>query len=281
MLAPNFGQIVFLVAATVAVVSALMMVTRRDMVHSVLWMVVAFFQIAVVYVMLRAEFLAVVQVMVYAGAILVLFLFVVMLLNLRGGHTMSGTRYFGSKLAWPAGLVLGLELVAVVLLASSPTQAHLGDLVGSKNVVWDAAQEASVGGNVQAIGQTLFTQFLLPFEISSLILLLAVIGAVVLARKEEPADTDRLIPSAGISLGRKSVARSPQQEQQAKALVPTLRLESQAHVHVEEPGGQLPPVEEAQAATTDAVPHAVPHAASEAVAQNAADGPTGQATPGN
>jgi NADH-quinone oxidoreductase subunit J len=277
MLAPSFGQIVFLLAATVAVISALMMVTRRDMVHSVLWMVVTFFQIAVVYVMLRAEFLAVVQVMVYAGAILVLFLFVVMLLNLRGGHTMSGTRYFGSKLAWPAGLVLGLELVAVILLASSPTQAHLGDLAGSKNVVWDAVQEASVGGNVQAIGQTLFTQFLLPFETSSLILLLAVVGAVVLARKEEPADTDRLIPSAGISLGRKSVAHSPQQEQQAKALVPALRLESQTRVRVEEPGGQLPPQEGAQAATTGAVPHA----ASEAVAQSAADGPTGQATPGS
>ncbi|MBF6596302.1 MAG: NADH-quinone oxidoreductase subunit J [Thermaceae bacterium] len=120
---PTLGQIVFLLTGTIAVLSALMMVTRKDMVHSILWMVVTFFQIAVVYVMLGAEFLAVLQVMVYAGAILVLFLFVVMLLNLRSGHKLDGPKRLSTKLAWPVALVLELELVAVILLSSRPLQA--------------------------------------------------------------------------------------------------------------------------------------------------------------
>src|SRR5690242_12722176 len=80
---PSFGFLVFGMLSTIAIVSALMMITRRDAVHSALWLVITFFQLAGLYVMLGAEFLAALQVLVYTGAILVLFLFVIMLLNLR------------------------------------------------------------------------------------------------------------------------------------------------------------------------------------------------------
>lgn len=246
---PTLGQIVFLTTATIAVISALLMVTRKDMVHSILWMVVTFFQIAVVYVMLGAEFLAVLQVMVYAGAILVLFLFVVMLLNLRSGHRLSGPQPLSAKLAWPAALALALELIGVILLSSRPPQTSAGDLTGGTNVIWDAAQVAAVGGNAQAVGQTLYTRFLLPFEVSSLILLLAVVGAVVLARKEEPAEVEKIIPSAGtgISLGRRSVGGLPQEEQLEKQLRPTPRSNVPANASseagLEESRAEVPVVE--------------------------------------
>jgi hypothetical protein len=81
-----------------------------------------------------------------------------------------------------------------------------------------------MGGNVQALGQTLYVDFLFPFEVASLILLLAVIGAIVLARKEEPAEVEEILPSLGISLGRRSVANSPQEEQIEKKLRPALGI---------------------------------------------------------
>ena len=155
---PPFGQLVFLTAAGVAALGAVMMITRRQAVHSALWLVVVFFNLAVMYVMLGAEFLAALQ------------------------------------------------------------QANFGDTIGNTQVVWNAAAIAAIGGNVQALGNTLYTQFLLPFEVASLILLLAIIGAIVLARKEEPVEVEEVLPSLGISLGRRSIANSPQEEQFEKKL---------------------------------------------------------------
>ncbi|MBF6612870.1 MAG: NADH-quinone oxidoreductase subunit J [Chloroflexi bacterium] len=219
---PTFGQIVFIVAAGVAVLSALMMVTRSNAVHSALWLIITFFQLAVMYVMLGAEFLAALQVLVYTGAILVLFLFVIMLLGLREGPKLSGIHRGQMIAAWPLGLILAAEMISVVLFGTQPQQVHIGDMVGNTNTVWSAQKINDVGGNVQALGQTLYTQFLFPFEVASLILLLAVLGAIVLARKEEPMEVEEILPSIGISLGRRSVANSPQEEQIEKKLRPAL-----------------------------------------------------------
>lgn len=219
---PPLGQLVFLPVAGLAVLSGFMMITRRDAVHSALWLVVAFFQLAIMYVMLGAEFLAVLQVLVYTGAILVLFLFVIMLLNLREGPKLGGIHTAQLVVAWPIGLILAAELVGVILFSRVPNEAHIGDVMGTETVVWSASRVLQVGGNVQALGQTLYTQFLFPFEVASLILLLAVLGAIVLARKEEPAEVEEILPSLGISLGRRSVSGSPQELQIEKKLLPAL-----------------------------------------------------------
>lgn len=219
---PPLGQLVFLPVAGLAVLSGFMMITRRDAVHSALWLVVAFFQLAIMYVMLGAEFLAVLQVLVYTGAILVLFLFVIMLLNLREGPKLGGIHVAQLVVAWPIGLILAAELSGVILFSRVPNEAQIGDVMGAQTVVWSASRVLQVGGNVQALGQTLYSQFLFPFEVASLILLLAVLGAIVLARKEEPAEVEEILPSLGISVGRRSVSGSPQELQIEKKLLPAL-----------------------------------------------------------
>jgi NADH-quinone oxidoreductase subunit J len=221
---PPLGQIVFIQSAGLALIGALMMVTRRDAVHSALWLILVFSQLAVMYVMLGAEFLAVLQILVYTGAILVLFLFVIMLLGLREGPKLGGIHRAQMIAAWPIGLILAVELATVVLFGSQPQQVHIGDTIGNTTTIWSTTQVAQVGGNVQALGQTLYTQFLFPFEVASLILLLAVLGAIVLARKEEPAEVEEILPSLGISLGRRSVSNSPQEIQIEKKLRPALGI---------------------------------------------------------
>ncbi len=219
---PPLGQLVFFGAAGVAIISSLMMVTRANAVHAALWLVSTFFQLAVMYVMLGAEFLAALQVLVYTGAILVLFLFVIMLLGLKEGPKLQGIHRAQMIIAWPVGLILAVEMMGVALLGTQPQAVHIGDTVGNTNTVWSTTQVAQVGGNVQALGQTLYTKFLFPFEVASLILLLAVLGAIVLARKEEPAEVEEVLPSIGISLGRRSISNSPQEEQIEKKLRPAM-----------------------------------------------------------
>src|SRR3982751_3138390 len=116
---PSFGMIVFATLSGIAIISSLMMITRNDAVHSALWLVVAFFQLAGMYIMLGAEFLAALQVLVYTGAILVLFLFVVMLLNLREHAPRLGGIHLGQTIAaWPVGLILALEIITVIIFSN-------------------------------------------------------------------------------------------------------------------------------------------------------------------
>jgi NADH-quinone oxidoreductase subunit J len=219
---PPLGQLIFMPVAGLSIISAIMMITRRNAVHSALWLVLTFFNLAVMYVMLGAEFLAALQVLVYAGAILVLFLFVIMLLGLKEGPQLGGLHTAQLIAAWPIGLILALQMVLIILFSSQPREVHYGDIIGGSEVLFSNQNILALGGNVQALGQTLYTQFLLPFEIASLILLLAVIGAIVLARKEEPAEVEEVLPSLGISVGRRSVSNSPQEDQIEKKLLPAL-----------------------------------------------------------
>ena len=166
--------VAFWAFAGVAIASALLCITRRSPVASALWLVNTLFNLAAIYVLLDAHFIAAVQVLVYAGAIMVLFLFVIMLLNLgRAGPTdIRGAR--GKLVAGVAGLVLAAELI-VLRLAAPP-----GDLQLPAGAV---AQTVAAAGAVRAVGQPLFQSYLVPFEITSVLLLAAIVGAVVLAKR--------------------------------------------------------------------------------------------------
>jgi NADH-quinone oxidoreductase subunit J len=156
----------YLAAASVA--SAVLAVTRRNPVHSMLWVLALFMHIAGIFLLVGAEFLAAVQVIVYAGAILVFYLFVYMLLDLP--QEQAGAR-FGAQ--WPLGAAAGVAFVGLAWYANSEGLLP--------NVLRAAAGPPR--GSLSAIGTALFTQFTLPFEVVSLLLLAAIVGTIVIARR--------------------------------------------------------------------------------------------------
>ncbi len=163
----------FALLALVTLFSALMVITRKNPLHSILYLVLAFFCFAGLYVMLGASFLAAVQIIIYAGAIMVLFLFVIMMLNLREPEKLEG------KLSiWQGfGVVVGIGLV-IVFLAYLLGRPALGiPLI-------EPTPDSFAQGRIDWLGKSLFTEFVLPFEIAGVLLLAAVIGAVSLAKKE-------------------------------------------------------------------------------------------------
>lgn len=167
-----FLQTGFIYLATVIVLCALKVITSRNPVHSALYMLPLFFHVAGIFVMLNAEFVAAVQILVYAGAILVLFLFVVMLLNVRSEE--SGERFQANwTFAVPLALTVG-GLVVIMLLSSDFMGTHGKDTIEAVKAI----------GNSQAVGRVLYTEFLFPFEVASVILLVAMVGAIVLAKKK-------------------------------------------------------------------------------------------------
>jgi NADH-quinone oxidoreductase subunit J len=178
---------VFTILALVAVVSALLVVLQRNPVHSAFYLVVCFFAVAGLYIMLRAEFLAAVQVMVYAGGIMVLFLFVIMLVDLEsreeGGREPPRIgRHLGR------GPRLVAALVAVAFLAVlAPVMIWAPSPEPSPEAVAMSLQGGAEGGalgNTEWVGRVLYSSYLLPFEVASVLLLVAMIGAVTLARKK-------------------------------------------------------------------------------------------------
>ena len=164
------GAAIFYVLAAVMVASAVMTITRRSAVHSAMFLVLSFLCLAGIFVLLEAEFLAAVQVLVYAGGIMVLFLFVVMLVNLDRSDEPSRT--------WQAA-VGSLGVVGLVLtLMSTITNWRPASLP-------EAPALRAGGGNLQAVGALLYTDYLLPFEVASLLLLVAMVGAVILGLRRE------------------------------------------------------------------------------------------------
>jgi NADH-quinone oxidoreductase subunit J len=157
----------------VAVFSALLVVFSKNPVYSVLYLIITFFAIAGHYVLLKAEFLAVVHVIVYAGAIMVLFLYVIMLLNLN----RDSEPHKSNILKVAAAICAGLLLIVLV-----------GSLKGSSMIAEPLTNTTDIG-SVKNLGKVLFTDFLLPFEIASVLLLAAMIGVVMLG-KQEKQNTD-------------------------------------------------------------------------------------------
>ena len=168
----------FYYMAGASVASALLAVTRRNPVHSMLWVLALFLHVAGIFLLLGAEFLAAVQVIVYAGAILIFYLFVVMLLDLPDEAARPP---FGEH--WPIAAAVGLSFAALAGLARVEMLAPAGS--GAASATTSATTQGAPQGSLSQIGIELFGPFALPFEMVSLVLLAAIVGAVVLARKRD------------------------------------------------------------------------------------------------
>jgi NADH-quinone oxidoreductase subunit J len=165
--------IVFIVLAPLSVVAALGMVLSRNAVYSALLLVVNFFCLAGFYVLLEAQFVAAVQVIVYAGAIMVLFLFVLMLLGV-GNEVVVKEQMRGQR---PAAVLLTLGLLVAIV-------AGLG--AGVFDAAPASLAAANEGGNVQAVGRLLFTRYTFAFETAGVLLMVAAVGALVLGKRQRP-----------------------------------------------------------------------------------------------
>lgn len=160
-------EILFWVLSMVAIIAALLVIFSKNPVHSVLWLILVFFAISGHYVLLNAQFLAIVNIIVYAGAIMVLFLFVIMLMNMNADQEPSKSKWM--KIA---GVISGGSLMLLLIGALKNNPASAG------------GEEAGIG-LIQQLGKTLFNEFVVPFEISSILFLSAMVGAVVLGKKEK------------------------------------------------------------------------------------------------
>ena len=164
-------QLLFIILSVISVVAALCVIFVRNPIYSVLSLVVTFFSFAGHYILLKAQFLAIVQVIVYAGAIMVLFLFVIMLLNLNNTESQEKRSFISKAIAVVAGGLLLISLVG--LLKGSVLTPTLANGISPDDI-----------GTVQTLGNVLFKDFVLPFEISSVLFLSAIIGAVMLGKKD-------------------------------------------------------------------------------------------------
>lgn len=162
-------DILFWFLSILAIIAACGVVVSKSPVYSVLWLIVVFFSISGHYILMNAQFLAIVNIIVYAGAIMVLFLFVIMLMNLNSDAEQSKNMYLRM-----AGLIAGMCLMIVFIAAlSKPEVGHNLMLKGSGI------------GLIKNLGNALFSTYVVPFEISSVLFLSAMIGAVVIGKKDE------------------------------------------------------------------------------------------------
>jgi len=161
--------ILFWILSVMALFSALMVITSKNPMHSVIWLIMVFFAISGHYLLLNAQFLAIVNIIVYAGAIMVLFLYVLMLMDLKKETEPQKNRWL--KLA---GAVAGGSLLLVLVAALKSTDI-------SKDIA-----ETRTGdiGLIEKLGNVLFTEYVVPFEISSILFLSAMVGAVVIGKRE-------------------------------------------------------------------------------------------------
>jgi NADH-quinone oxidoreductase subunit J len=180
-------EVVFYIFAAVAVVSAALCVLQRNPVAAALWLVSTMFALAAIYVLLNAQFIAAIQVLVYAGAVMVLFLFVIMLLNLgqaapdlRGPSTLAAALVVVGLLAIELGV---LWRYTPARLAAEVTGSPVANPAALFAAGQDAARETAARGVVGGVAAPLFQTYLVPFEVTSMLLLAAIVGAVVLAKR--------------------------------------------------------------------------------------------------
>ena len=156
---------------------AVLVITTKDTVHSVLFLVLDFLFVAALYVLLGAQFLAAIQILVYAGGIVVLYLFVVMLVNLKRPPEAHSDPHRQTKWGFALSVAVLVELAAVAAYSVASPAPPLAAAVA-------AAPSIPVTGNTEEVGWLLYTSYLIPFEIASMLLLVAMIGAIVLAKRE-------------------------------------------------------------------------------------------------
>lgn len=170
---PNYAfALAFYIAAGIAVFGALMVIVSRHPAVSAVYLVLSFFAVAAVYVLLHAHFIAMAQVLVYAGAIAVLFVMVIMLMNLGPGH-LRGAKVSFIKALGVAGALSILLLFLILFIGQG------------RHWVSPSALDPESFGTTESLAELLFTKYLLPFEITSVLLLAAIVGAIVLARRWE------------------------------------------------------------------------------------------------
>lgn len=194
MITPAF--IVFFIIGTIAVAASILVIGMRNPVHSALFLLLTFLCVAILFVMKSAEFVAAVQILVYAGGIMVLFLFVVMLINVRHLPEERVLSRF-----WKGGFAVGLAVFILFATVVRPGAYH--DPVNNEQalrttynyrtrrvktpegkVVRQRVRRAEVVGNSEAVGMALYREYLVPFEVASLFLLVAMIGAIVIGKRE-------------------------------------------------------------------------------------------------
>ncbi len=176
----TFDMVIFGISAIVAVFSATLMIAQRNPVASVLYLILSLVAQAACFVQLGAVFMAAILVVVYAGAIAVLFLFVIMLLNLRGQEDLGGpSRVLSRFTRYTFGILLTMELAFIV--KGSPLRAVAAGLLGSGGDDF---------GSVETVAMLMFTKYVFPFELTGVLLLAAIVGAVVIAKTEKNEFTD-------------------------------------------------------------------------------------------
>jgi len=169
--------VLFYIFGAIAVVSAILVITRHNVVHSAAFLGATLFAVAGIFLTLNAEFLAGVQVIVYVGGILVLFVFVIMLISVdRSVHERQYNRQ------WTIALITSAILIAEIALGLYRGK----DSFNLPNVA--PPQAGAIAGNSEQVGMALYTSYLLPFEIASILLLVAIVGAVVLSKKRTQAE---------------------------------------------------------------------------------------------
>jgi NADH:ubiquinone oxidoreductase subunit 6 (subunit J) len=174
----DLSSVLFWVFAVVIVIAALLVVGQRDIVHSALALIVVFAMAAGIYVLLSAEFIAIVQILIYVGAVTILILFALMLTRIGG---VTETTNPSNKL-WPIAAVICVAIGAVIIYAFSESKHNIQSTIATSQVA------TQFPNNVVRIGQLLYSpssySYVLPFEIASLVLLVAIIGAIVIGRED-------------------------------------------------------------------------------------------------
>jgi NADH-quinone oxidoreductase subunit J len=206
-LTANMPLVAFLLVGTIAVASSILVISMRNPLHSALFLLLTFLCVAILFVIKSAEFVAAVQVLVYAGGIMVLFLFVVMLINVR--H-LPDERVLSAF--WKGGLAVGLGMLLLFATLVRPGVYH--DPVGTPKDLRTTKEHRvrrihnpdgtitrkpyvrkTVTGNSEAVGMALYQEYLVPFEVASLFLLVAMIGAIVIGKRELSAAEEETVPA--------------------------------------------------------------------------------------
>ena len=182
----NITQVLFWALSVLALFSALMMVTSKNPVFSVIWLIITFFTISGHYILLNAQFLAIVNIIVYAGAIMVLFLFVIMLMNLGKDTEPQKNKWLKLAGAVAGGCLLLVMVAALRNTEQNMTQMTTGDI-----------------GLIQNLGKVLFSDYVVPFEISSILFLSAMVGAVMLGKRDDTTSAADKKRSAAEMAGKK------------------------------------------------------------------------------
>jgi NADH-quinone oxidoreductase subunit J len=182
----------FFITGVVALASSILVVTMRNPVHSALYLLVTFLCVAVLFISQGAEFVGAVQVLVYAGGVMVLFLFAVMLINVR---QLPQERMLSH--VWKGGAAIAVAIFILLVAVARTGSFHVAvdrpaDLQTA--AVKAGSAQTEVAGNAEAVGMALYSDYLIPFEVASIFLLVAMIGAIVIGKRELDADEEESVP---------------------------------------------------------------------------------------